>query len=120
MKIISLILPFLVVFILSGCSVDTKQCTKEGKVCEDGTLLSREGINCEFPECPKSSMLKEVIEDEIILESDFDIETEPLLEPISIIKEFDIIAKKWDFEPAIITVNEGDVVRLKIKEPNLI
>ena len=59
MKKISLIIPILVVFLLSGCGVDTIQCTKEGKVCEDGTVLSREGINCEFPECPKLDIIQE-------------------------------------------------------------
>ena len=49
MRKIYLIISVLVVFLISGCSVDTKQCTKEGKVCEDGTVLSRGGPNCEFP-----------------------------------------------------------------------
>jgi nitrosocyanin len=31
------------------------------------------------------------------------------------IKEFSMIAKRWDFEPATITVNEGDTVRLNIE-----
>ncbi|MBT3690261.1 hypothetical protein HOE31_04420 [bacterium] len=29
-------------------------------------------------------------------------------------KEFSLIAKKWEFEPSVITVNEGDMVKLKI------
>ena len=112
---------FSILFILSGCNVETKQCTKEGKICEDGTILSRGGINCEFPECPKSNqimpiketygnLLKEVSEDEIILNPGLEQESEPTL----IIKEFDIIAKTWDFEPNIITVNQGDKVILHI------
>ena len=30
-------------------------------------------------------------------------------------KEFDLIAKKWSFEPNTITVNQGDTVKLTIK-----
>ena len=110
MKKISLIISILVIFLLSGCDIDMKQCTKEGKLCEDGTVLSRGGINCEFPECSESDIIKEIIEDEKILEQ----EHEPEPEQESTVKEFEIIAKKWDFEPAMITVNEGDTVRLHI------
>ena len=31
------------------------------------------------------------------------------------VKEFDVTAKKWDWNPATITVNEGDEVKLNIK-----
>ena len=31
------------------------------------------------------------------------------------VKEFDMTAKKWDFEPSIISVNEGDTVKLNIE-----
>lgn len=31
------------------------------------------------------------------------------------IKEFDIVAKQWDFQPSIIKVNKGDKVKLNIK-----
>tara|TARA_Y100000310_G_C20620702_1_gene783116 strand:- start:499 stop:945 length:447 start_codon:yes stop_codon:yes gene_type:complete len=42
----------------------------------------------------------------------------PTPEPVeeeSNIKEFTITAKKWDFEPSAIRVNEGDTVKLTIK-----
>lgn len=29
------------------------QCTLEAKICPDGSAVGREGVNCEFPECPK-------------------------------------------------------------------
>ena len=47
------------ILVISGCS---KLCTKEAKVCEDGTVLSRERPNCEFPECPESEVTQEEIE----------------------------------------------------------
>lgn len=117
-----LIIPILILFLLSGCGVDTKQCTKEGKICEDGTVLSRVGLNCEFPECPKSDIIKEKVENEVISEPEPEptpepepaTEPDPEQEPESTIKEFDMIAKKWDFEPDTITVNEGDTVILHI------
>src|SRR3989344_2236190 len=31
------------------------------------------------------------------------------------VKEFDVIAKNWEFQPSIITVNEGDTVILRVK-----
>lgn len=31
------------------------------------------------------------------------------------VKEFNVIARQWNFEPATIEVNEGDIVRIKIK-----
>ena len=212
-------IPFsiLVVFIISGCGVDTKQCTKEAKICEDGTVLSRGGINCEFPVCPEVDSIQEELEEILETESDsiiitllnypstatsgkevvvqwsveapvdaqfihtaiyydsvshtgiygldispvssgysdftkeyaigkFDTRTfetilivtekiyfrahaivngnhywtdekvmmvEEVIPPI-IVKEFDMIAKKWTFEPETITVNEGDNIILHI------
>lgn len=35
-------------------------------------------------------------------------------QPTGKIKEFEITARQFSFEPSIITVNKGDVVRLKI------
>ncbi len=35
------------------------------------------------------------------------------------IKEFDMTARQWSFEPATITVNEGDTVRLNIKSEDV-
>jgi len=31
------------------------------------------------------------------------------------LKEFDVIAKQWEFIPSTITVSQGDTVRLKVK-----
>ena len=119
-----LIIFILILFLLSGCGVDIKQCTKEGKVCEDGTVLSRVGLNCEFPKCPEFDIVKEWVEDEVISKLEPEPELTPELEPAtepeqeqepeSTIKEFDMIAKRWDFEPDTITVNEGDTVILHI------
>ena len=36
----------------SICPEDPVFCTLDVKMCPDGTYLSREGPNCEFPECP--------------------------------------------------------------------
>ena len=35
------------------------------------------------------------------------------------IKEFDMAARQWEFEPSTITVNEGDTVRLNIKSEDV-
>ena len=40
---------------------------------------------------------------------------EPEQEITPSVKEFDIIARKWDFEPSTLTVNEGDTVLLHIQ-----
>ncbi len=45
---------------ISSCGV----CTKEGKVCEDGTVVGREGPDCEFAECPDLVELQEEVEPE--------------------------------------------------------
>ncbi|MBW2985358.1 cupredoxin domain-containing protein [Candidatus Woesearchaeota archaeon] len=125
MRKLSIIISILVVFLISGCGVNIKPCTKEAMVCEDGTVISREGINCEFPECPEPDIIQE--ESEEVIESEVEvIESEPIPEPVpepepeptpeleSTVKEFDMTAKKWDFEPATIIVNEGDTVILHI------
>ena len=31
------------------------------------------------------------------------------------VKEFEVIAKNWEFQPSIITINEGDIVILRVK-----
>ena len=40
---------------------------------------------------------------------------EPGQEMAPSVKEFDLIARKWDFEPSTLTVNEGDTVLLHIQ-----
>jgi heme/copper-type cytochrome/quinol oxidase subunit 2 len=40
---------------------------------------------------------------------------EMVVAPASVVKEFDIEAKQWSFEPSIISVNEGDTVKLNIE-----
>ena len=42
-------------FILSGCSVP-KACTKEAKLCPDGSSVGRTGPNCEFSPCPVAKL----------------------------------------------------------------
>ncbi len=37
---------------------------------------------------------------------------EKMMHPV---KEFDVIAKQFEFVPGVITVNQGDLVRLKVK-----
>jgi hypothetical protein len=34
---------------------ETRACTKEAKICPDGTAVGRTGPNCEFEECPAPS-----------------------------------------------------------------
>ncbi|MFH1376132.1 MAG: hypothetical protein ABIH25_00695 [Candidatus Woesearchaeota archaeon] len=40
------------VLVASSCSF-IAGCTKEGKGCPDGTVVGREGLSCEFEECPE-------------------------------------------------------------------
>ncbi|MDP3918339.1 MAG: cupredoxin domain-containing protein [Nanoarchaeota archaeon] len=47
-------------------------------------------------------------------ESEMDEETDDSVEKSGEIKEFDMVAHQWDFEPSTITVNEGDTVLLHI------
>lgn len=44
---------------------------------------------------------------------------EKVVVPAPVLREFDMTAKKWDFTPSTITVNEGDVVRLNIKSEDV-
>ncbi len=46
-------------------------------------------------------------------------EVEEMVVSDSKIKEFGMTARQWSFEPAVITVNEGDIVRLKIKSEDV-
>jgi len=39
----------------------------------------------------------------------------PPIPPIPSVKEFDIVAKKWDFNPSTIRVKEGDIVKLNVE-----
>jgi hypothetical protein len=54
------------VALLVGCQQQTQQpeqqaCTREAKICPDGTTVGREGPNCEFAACPttETSTFKE-------------------------------------------------------------
>jgi len=40
------------VLVVSSCGF-IGVCTKESKLCQDGTDVGRVGINCEFEECPE-------------------------------------------------------------------
>ena len=134
--VFSLIIISLVLVI--GCTEQQKGtiCPQDAKACSDGTTLSRQGPNCEFPECPEEnngqgfgiggSGDNEVICTADVMECpdgsfvsrqgpncDFlDCSDNNL---VSKIKEFTMTAKNWKFEPSIITVNEGDTVKLFIE-----
>jgi nitrosocyanin len=55
-----------------------------------------------------------VVEEVFIEEPEQKVEVE-ILEETSSVKEFNVVAKKWDFEPSEIKVNKGDTVKLKIE-----
>jgi len=61
------------------------------------------------------------VDDKVVLQKFVLLETAQLQEPVTIeapasdVKEFDIVARQWDFNPATITVSEGDEVKLNIK-----
>jgi len=60
-----------------------------------------------------------VVAEELEIEEKQEVQEEVQQEVIekvtSTIKEFKIVAKRWDFEPSVITVNEGDTVKLSIE-----
>lgn len=41
------------ILLLVGCSSSPKACTKEAKLCSDGSSVERTGPNCEFSTCPE-------------------------------------------------------------------
>ena len=43
---------FVFLFLLVGCSPDLIACPQDAKVCSDGSVVVREGPNCEFADCP--------------------------------------------------------------------
>jgi len=61
------------------------------------------------------------VDEAVVLTKFLLLETETTQEPVQIeaptsdVVEIDIIARQWDFNPATITVNEGDEVKLNIK-----
>lgn len=50
-----------------GCGSETDDtsgiqivsCPEDAKVCDDGTIVTREGVDCEFAACPDTSQLDE-------------------------------------------------------------
>jgi hypothetical protein len=51
-KIFFAITLILCTFVITACSSYPKACTKEAKVCPDGSAVGRTGPNCEFTKCP--------------------------------------------------------------------
>ncbi len=55
----------LLIFTLSACGSEPNKnndpsflgCSEEGKICADGSMVFREGKNCEFTACPKQDMI---------------------------------------------------------------
>jgi cytochrome c oxidase subunit II len=108
MKKLFVILILISLILIIGCSSEPEPtiCTQDVQVCPGGLILSREGPNCEFATCPE---VAEVPEDEIVVE-----ETNQLTEKKSNVKEFTMKAVQWDFQPSVITVKEGDTVKISI------
>ena len=97
---------FLGMLFISACSQqssttveDTQTgCTKDAKVCPDGSVVGRVPPDCNFSPCPGG-------------ESDSSIEEDGAEQ----VKTFTLTAKKWDFIPSTISVKKGDTVKLKIE-----
>ena len=49
----------IVLFFLIGCTNKPIACTEEAKLCPDGSAVGRIGPNCEFAECPDTTVVKE-------------------------------------------------------------
>ena len=81
---------------------DSKVCTEEAMACPDGSYVSRIPPDCEFEACPTTEQQNE---------QETNSETSQTSQQT---KEFDIEAKKFEFIPNTITVNQGDKVILHI------
>jgi len=79
-----------------ACLVDGKISTDENCVCEEGTKkfypTNEDGGEVETYGCETQ---------------------EP--EELPPVKEFSVTAKRWDFDPGVITVNEGDMVKMSVR-----
>ena len=97
------VIPILLISVLfvAGCtSQQPAGCTADAMICPDGTAVGRTGPNCEF-KCPTNSIVP--------LDNTLSAATLPL--PV---KEFNMTAKKYEFVPGTITVNNGDEVLINI------
>ena len=108
MKKLSIIISVLVVFLISGCQ-------QAVEIIPEQTTQDSEQPDLTPPETPEESGEVPETEPEVT-EPEPAPESEPTLEPEpeSTIKEFDMIARQWAFDPETIIVNEGDTVILHI------
>ena len=70
-------------------------CTMDAKMCSDGSYVGRTGPKCEFEACP-------VVKDATIVKD----------ASVSTVKEFTIVGTNFSFAPSLITVKNGDKVKI--------
>lgn len=87
----NLILIILIAFLITGCTAPVPE------------------VKQEFPAPGTGDIEKAIVDGKT------DLSTESEGKDIdSKVKEFEIKAKQWSFEPSVITINEGDIVKLSI------
>lgn len=96
------------VLFVAGCTSTVQNnkstvCTQDALICPDGSAVGRHGPNCEFDKCPANASSSQ----------------SGSLPPVSTlpappVKEFNMTAMQFAFEPSTVTVNKGDQVILHI------
>ena len=96
------------VIFIAGCTSTTQTnntptvCTQDALICPDGSAVGRHGPNCEFDKCPtNTSQLPGTLPPVSTL-------------PTPPVKEFNMTAMRFAFEPSTVTVNKGDQVVLHV------
>lgn len=102
-EVILLIVVLLGALLANGCTTTKGKepvfCPTDMKECPDGSSVSRDPENnCQFRACPPAEKQPKDI----------------LFQQQDTVKEFTITARQFEFEPATITVKQGDKVRLKV------
>ena len=106
MKNYLLLFGIISIFILSACSQQVEQVPIE----TEPTVIEAVGDSGDDLEAPSQDSVQ--AETPAIGQGDVE---EMIVESGSNLVEINMIAKRWSFEPATITVNEGDDVKLNIE-----
>jgi cytochrome c oxidase subunit 2 len=99
-----LILGIISLFLIAACSQEVETSTQV----EDDHEHGVDDVHEDEEEHEETSMKVPVPGNE-------DVEEMVVVESANDVKEFDIIARQWEFEPAVIIVNKGDKVKLNIR-----
>lgn len=109
MKNYLLILGIISIFLVSAC---TQQSDPVPIKPQPAVIEAAEDDIDEQPEAPS----QEPIQAETPVPGQEPVVEDPVVEPSQNVKEFDIIAKQWDFTPSVIAVDVGDKVILNIND----